>query len=65
MSGSTAFDKGPNGIQPSPQSAEKSDRLKDLLRAMFPFEDRDNIPIVLQRPSASRNTTAIEPIFAR
>ena len=65
MSGSIAFNKGLKGIQPPPQTAEKFDRLKDLLRAMFQFEDRDNIPNVLQWPSDSHSITAIELISAR
>jgi len=48
MSGSTTFNKGPNGIQPSPQSTEKFERLKDLLRAMFQL-DRGDLDFGLYR----------------
>ena len=35
MSGSSAFNHGPSGVQLSQEPTEKFERLKDLLRAMF------------------------------
>ena len=48
MSGSTAFNKGPNGVGLSPQSTDNFDRLKDLLRAMFQL-DRGDLDFGLYR----------------
>ena len=48
MSDSTAFNNGPNGVRPSPQSTEKFDRLKDLLRTMFQL-DRGDLDFGLYR----------------
>ena len=48
MSESTEFRTGPKGTQPSPQSTEKFDRLKDLLRAMFQL-DRGDLDFGLYR----------------
>ncbi len=48
MSESTEFRTGPKGTQPSPQSTDKFDRLKDLLRAMFQL-DRGDLDFGLYR----------------
>lgn len=48
MSSSTEFNKAPNGVRPSPQSTDKFDRLKELLRAMFQL-DRGDLDFGLYR----------------
>ncbi|MCY3758380.1 MAG: hypothetical protein OXG96_11720 [Acidobacteria bacterium] len=48
MSDSFAFNKGTNGVQPSPQCTEKFEQLKDLLRAMFQL-DRGDLDFGLYR----------------
>ena len=48
MSESTEFRAGPKGTRPSPQSTDKFERLKDLLRAMFQL-DRGDLDFGLYR----------------
>ncbi len=48
MSESTEFRAGPKGTRPSPQSTDKFERLKDLLRTMFQL-DRGDLDFGLYR----------------